>query len=361
MRNNINPNQISLFDSLKNRSLRKLGGGRIKGFCHEYNNIISLDNLLISWQEFLRGKRKRKDVAEFSAHFMNNVLELHNDLKTKTYRHGDYQAFKINDPKPRDIHKASIRDRLVHHAIYRILYRYYDKLFIYDSYSCRNKKGTHRALNRFKDFACIVSKNNTQTCWILQCDIKKFFASIDHSVLKSILEKHIDDRDILWLLKQVIDSFNVEEKDNIGLPLGNLTSQLLVNIYMNEFDQFIKRTIKAKYYIRYADDFIIIHKDKNYLENLIYKIAEFLNKQLKLSLHPNKVFIKTHNSGIDFLGWVNFPNYRVLRTKTKKRMFKKITIKDSSKYTIQSYLGLLSHGNSYKLCKKIEGMSKLDS
>ena len=260
----------------------------------------------------MRGKRKRKDVAGFQLNLMDNILELHNDLKNKTYKHGGYTSFKINDPKPRHIHKASVRDRLVHHAIHRILYPYFDKKFIYDSYSCRKGKGTHKAINRFDAFARKVSKNDTKTCWVLKCDIKKFFASIDHQILKSILAKYIKDKDILWLLNQVIDSFNSPKNPNSliyhisytnkGLPLGNLTSQLLVNIYMNEFDQYVKHKLKAKCYIRYADDFVILSQSKTKLENYLQCIGIKLRKDLKLEIHPNKIFIKTIASGVDFLG-----------------------------------------------------------
>jgi len=130
---------------------------------HIYNDIISFENLLISWREFLKGKRKRRDVAEFSLHLIDNILALHKDLIEKKYKHGKYWAFSINDPKPRNIHKASVRDRLVHHAIYRILYSYFDGKFIYDSYSCRNEKGTHKAVNRLKESGGKISKNNTMT------------------------------------------------------------------------------------------------------------------------------------------------------------------------------------------------------
>jgi retron-type reverse transcriptase len=320
-----------------------------------------VENLLESFREFLRGKRKRKDVAEFSLHFLDNIFALHQELADKTYRHGGYQAFKINDPKPRDIHKASVRDRLVHHAIHRILYPYFDRKFIFDSYSCRINKGTHKAINRLSHFSRKVSKNNTQTCWILKCDIRKFFASIDHKILKKILAKNIEDEYALWLLAQIIDSFispqssscEGEGEENIGLPLGNLTSQLFVNIFMNEFDQFAKRRLKIKHYIRYADDFVIFHENKKYLENLILEISKFLEARLKLSLNPDKVFIKTLSSGIDFLGWVNFSEHRVLRTGAKKRMMRRIR-KNQKIETINSYLGLLSHGNAHNLSMKIK-------
>lgn len=332
---------------------------------HNYDNIISVENLLISWREFLNGKRKRKDVILFSMNLMDNIYSLHNDLKNKTYKHSDYEAFKINDPKPRDIHKAMVRDRLLHHAIYRIQYPYFDKKFIYDSYSCRIGKGTHKAIYRFESFIRKVSKNNTKTCWVLKCDIKKFFANIDHNALKEILSKTVFDTDTLWLLEQVIDSFHtnthishgvnmqysnsaIARYEYRGLPLGNLTSQLLVNIYMNEFDQFVKHKLKVKYYIRYADDFVAISQDKKYLEDILEQMKEFLENNLKLNMHPDKVFIKTIYSGVDFLGWVHFPKHRVLRTSTKKRMFKNIN-ENLKPETLTSYFGMLSHGNTYKL------------
>ena len=283
---------------------------------------------------------------------MDNLYFFHRQLVEKTYRHGEYQAFKINDPKPRDIHKASVRDRIVHHAIYRILYPYFDRKFIFDSYSCRINKGTHRAINRFRDFVRIVSQNNTKTCWILKCDIRKFFASIDHEILKAILKKYISNKNVLWLLAQIIDSFSTIGKNKIGLPLGNLTSQLFVNIYMNEFDQFMKRKLKVKYYIRYADDFVIFSNNRNYLRNIIKEISEFLEIKLKLSLHPNKLYIKTWSTGVDFLGWVNFPNHRILRTSTKRRMMRNLSRK-LLKESVASYSGLLSHGNSYKILSAI--------
>lgn len=324
---------------------------RIK-FIHTYDNIISLENLLLVWAEFKKGKKYRKDVEEFERNLMGNIISLHESLKNKTYIHGGYYAFNISDPKPRNIHKATVRDRLLHHALYRVLYPYFDKKFIHDLYSCRTNKGTHKAINRFRDFSRKVSRNNTCTYWVLKCDIKKFFANIDHEVLKSILSKTVFDANVLWLLDRVIDSFS----SNLiglacgvkGLPLGNLTSQLLVNIYMNEFDQFVKRELKVKYYIRYADDFVVLHNDKMYLETILGQMKDFLETKLKLQMHPDKVFIKTLASGIDFLGWVNFPYHRVLRTVTKRRMLKNLK-ENSKKESKQSYLGMLKHGNAHKL------------
>jgi len=318
---------------------------------HKFEDIVSVDNLLLAWQEFDKGKRNKKDVQEFSFRLMDNILSLHYDLVNFSYKHGEYQAFKIYDPKPRDIHKASVRDRLVHHTLYRILSLFFNRIFISDSFSCRLKKGTHKAINRFRSFGYKVSKNNTKTCWILKCDIKKFFANINHQILIKILEEYIPDKKIIWLIKEVISSFH-STKPGSGLPLGNLTSQLLVNIYMNNFDQFLKHKLKVKYYIRYSDDFVIFAQNQQKLEQIIPKIQDFLENRLKLRLNPNKISIKTLNSGEDFLGWVHFPGHRVLRTTTKKRMFKIIKTSPTPE-TLNSYLGLLKHGNTYKLKMKL--------
>ena len=182
--------------------------------------------------------------------------------------------------------------------------------------------------------------------------MRKFFASIDQNILLRILEKHIPDQDILNLLSEIIGSFHTEEGK--GLPLGNLTSQLLVNVYMNEFDQFMKHQAKAKYYIRYADDFVIFSDDKGQLKTILIQINAFLEFHLGLKLHPDKVFIKTVVSGVDFLGWMHFPDHRVLRTVTKRRAFRNIREKEGKRETVESYLGLMRHGNAYKLRKRIE-------
>jgi retron-type reverse transcriptase len=292
--------------------------------------------LLAAWQEFLRGKRHRQDVQKFSLNLMDNIFSLHQDLLYQTYEHGGYETFKINDPKPRDIHKATVRDRLLHHAVYRILYPFFDRTFIADSYSCRLNKGTHKAINRFRKFAYKTSKNNTKTCWILKGDIRKFFANIDHEILLRILREYIPDEKIIWLLEKIINSFSSTTKGvglpcvalaKKGLPLGNLTSQLFVNIYMNRFDQFVKHRLLCHFrpeiginssgnpellcfvlsdyfrleqptppqsteaplqggesnhfpqeencYIRYADDFVIFSENKKWLEDFIPAIKDF--------------------------------------------------------------------------------------
>lgn len=203
---------------------------------HSYEHIISFENVLKAWREFSRDKRRQKEVVEFSLHLLDEVLRLQRELYERRYRHGLYRHAKLYDPKERDIHIASVRDRLLHHAIYRVVYPHFDKTFIYDSYSCRCSKGTHKAFKRFCEYARDASHNHMRTVWVLKCDIRKFFANIDHAILKQILARYIVDADTLRLFGVIIDSFHTDGRQGVGLPLGNLTSQLLVNIYMNEFD-----------------------------------------------------------------------------------------------------------------------------
>ena len=321
-----------------------------KKFLVNYDDIISMDNLLLAWHEFVKGKKSKPDVLNFSLHLFDNILQLHSDFANKTYQHGGYQSFYITDPKLRHIHKASVRDRLVHHAVYRQLYPLFAKTFIADSFSCQLGKGTHRAVKRFNNFACQSSKNNTKTCWVLKCDIRKFFENIDHKALLKMLNEYIVDKDIINLLAEIIKSFQVNLGK--GLPLGNLTSQLFVNIYMNKFDQFVKHKLKAKYYLRYADDFLFLSNDRTSLDKYLRSVDEFLRNELKLELHPQKLFIKTIASGVDFLGWVNFHHHTTLRTKTKRRMFKRLS-KNATPESLASYLGLLRHGDTYALQQKV--------
>jgi len=310
-----------------------------------------MENLLLTWKRFLRGKKHKKDVIQFQAELAKNLASLYTDLKNKTYVHGPYSAFNISDPKPRNIHKAEVRDRVVHHLIYKELYWYFHFRFIHDSYSCRLHKGTHRALDRFRVFERKVSKNHTRTCFVLKGDIRKFFASIDHNVLVKILERHIADSDIRWLLSQVRSSFCTTAPE-IGLPLGNLTSQLLVNVYMHEFDMYLKQELRIKYYIRYVDDFVILSESRKYLEDILPKLHQFLHARLRLTLHEHKVYIQTYDSGIDFLGWVHFPYHRQIRTTTKRKIIRMMN-GYPKRETVQSYRGLLGHGNTHRLQKEL--------
>ncbi len=313
-----------------------------------------MKNLLDAWTEFLVGKKKKLDVQGFKERLLENIRELHNDLVTHQYEHEAYYHFRIADPKLRDIHKASVRDRLLHHAIHRKLYPFYDRLFIADSFSCREEKGTHKAMDRFQKFAGSVSKNNTRTCWVLKLDVRKFFASIDHDVLLSILYRRVPNLETMWLFERVISSFSSGIPGK-GLPLGNLTSQLFANVYMNELDQFMKQVLKIKHYIRYADDFVVLSKDRDWLLHQLPKIDEFLWNTLRLHIHPKKIELRTLSSGIDFLGWRHSERYRTLRKATEERMFQNL-VEKPTEAVAASYLGLLHHGNAHTLQNKVENI-----
>ena len=213
-----------------------------------------------------------------------------------------------------------------------------------------------------------VSQNNTRRCYALKCDIRKFFDSVDHNILLGILEKRIKDAKVMGLMREIVESFEANKRnlfDRRGVPIGNLTSQIFANIYMNEFDQFVKHELKIKYYARYTDDFIIISTNKEYLENLIPTIQDFLETKLCLELHPKKVHITKHIRGVDFLGYVILPEHIKLRTKTKQRIFRKLKenvhrhksgkISELTLYSsLKSYLGVLSHANAYKLGQELQ-------
>ena len=322
--------------------------------------ITNIENLYHSWLEFKNGKRKKRDVQLFERNLEDNLFELRNDFEKKTYQHSNYTSFYITDPKLRHIHKAVVRDRIVHHAIYRVLYPMFDKSFIYDSYSCRDDKGTHRAVNRLTVFSKKASRNYTDTCFVLKCDVRKFFDSVDHEILKGLIRARIKDADTLALMDGIIGSFGKDlgyiNNNQIlldfaspkGMPIGNLTSQLFANVYLNELDQFVKHILRVRFYIRYCDDFVILDPDKRKLDEYRQKVGDFLKSKLKIALHKDKVSIGRLSQGIDFLGYIVKPHYRILRTKTKNRMLRRVNKKNGP-----SYLGLLKHCNGHELEKAV--------
>ena len=345
----------------------QVGGGSVQSIFHD---ITSLSNLLRAWKEFKRGKASKIDIVEFEFHLEDNLFALHHELVEKNYKPEPYHAFFVYDPKRRHIHKASMRDRVLHQAIFRVLYPIFNKHFIFDSFSSRIGKGTHAGSKRL--FAALrkASKNWRHSVFALKCDVRKFFDSIDHGILRALIERKIQDPETLRLLEQVIGSFKMcitsrrPFQSDTGLPLGNVTSQFFANIYLNELDQFAKHVLKTKFYFRYADDFIIVHRDKEFLEKCLGRIKIFLESELKLQLHPDKVSIRKLRQGIDFVGYVILPSAAVLRTKTKKRILKKwqkakeemhageIT-EENFNQTKVSYMGVLKHCKSNKIKRKI--------
>jgi retron-type reverse transcriptase len=285
-----------------------------------------------------------------------------------TYKPDPYVSFYVEDPKLRHIHKATVRDRVLHQAVFSVLYGVFDKHFIFDSYSSRNYKGTHKGNERAELFLSKATANWTRQAWCLKCDVRKFFDSIDHEILFSLIGKKISDERTIRLVEIILKSF--EKSVGKGLPLGNVTSQLFANIYMNEFDQFMKHTLKARLYARYCDDFVIVDRNKNVLKIYISEIRQFLLEKLKLDLHPNKVSIRKARQGIDFLGYVVLPHRKVVRLKTKRRILRKIVetqkqfkignlTKETFKQITASYKGVLSHGKNKRVELFINNMIKI--
>ncbi len=333
-----------------------------------FNKLITPENLFFAWEEFRRDKKKKEDVLLFEKNLEREIFSLHRDLKSFTYRHSGYAGFYISDPKRRHIHKAQVRDRVLHHAIMSILYPLYEKVFIHNSFSCRIGKGTHKGVEALRSMLYKASKNNTRNVYILKCDIEKFFDSISHEILLSVLSSRIKDQELMNLLVEVVESFTSDRStlfDRCGVPIGNLTSQLFANVYMDVFDQFIKHDLKVKYYARYTDDFVIVSESKEYLVQLLPQIRSFLKEKLKIQIHPKKITITKFGRGIDYLGYVLFPHFTLVRKRTQKRALRKINekillykkeeiSKDKVHATLMSYLGVLSHADTFRFSEKLK-------
>lgn len=336
-----------------------------------YPKLITKENIFWGYKEFLKGKKTKKDVVDFGENKENNLNKLRKELVGKTYQPGGYSQFFVHDPKPRTIHKANVTDRIVHHIVSDVLEKIFEPTFIHHSYACRKEKGTHKGVFALQTMARKESLNNTRTCWVLKCDIKKFFAGVNHKTLLKLLAKRIGDQDFLNLLEKIIYSFCSNKTINLvneeGIPIGNLTSQFFSNVYLNELDQYVKHQLKIKYYLRYADDFAFISHDRTFLLNLINPIRKFLKQELDLELHPGKIIMNKFSSGVDFLGYIVFPKYILPRTKTKRRLLKKIKekikqfksgkiTKESLNQTIQSYYGFLIHANTYNFKQELQNL-----
>ena len=337
----------------------------MRKFNNIFEQIISVENLFSAWDSFHSGKKNKPDVLRFEWDLESNIFRLHRLLKSKKYTHGPYTSFFIQDPKQRHIHKATVQDRVLHHAIFNVLNPIFEPTFVAASFSCRVDKGTHKGVDAVTTMVRQVSRNGTQPCYALKCDIQKFFFRIDHGILLTMLRKKLQDKDALWLLEQVIGSFSINPGEAKGLPIGNLTSQIFANIYMNEFDQYMKHVLEVKHYARYTDDFIILSQSTEYLESLLKPIASFLDTRLAVNLHPKKTVIRKVTQGIDFLGYTIFLHHRLVRTKTKQRMFRKLKLKtqefragkvDVEKLgqSLQSYHGVLSHADAHHLQEQMD-------
>lgn len=269
-----------------------------------------------------KGKSKKWYVKEFESNLNSELIKLKIELETQTYRPNPLKRFIIRDPKTRVIHASAFRDRIVHHAICNLIEPIFEKLFIYDSYANRKKKGVHAGLTRFDEYKEKITKTgqlvknakdeNMIRGYALKADIKHYFDTIDLEVLMKIIKKKITDEKVLQLIKIILDNHNLKIKGK-GMPLGNLTSQFFANVYLNELDYYVKHNLKIKYYIRYVDDFIILHDSG--VKLLLYKwlINNFLRQKLKLELHPEKSKILPLHRGIKLLGFKVFYHYKLPR------------------------------------------------
>ncbi len=325
-----------------------------------YDKICSYDNLLLAFYNSKKGKTKRRYIKRFQKHLKENLTKLQRELLNQTYEPHKLKPFVLRDPKTRKISKSAYRDRVVHHSLCNLIVPDFDKDFIYDSHANRIGKGTLKAIERFDKFKRIVSKNNTRECFVLKADIKHYFDEIDHQILINIIKRKIKDERVIWLIEKIL----AVNKKTKGMPLGNLTSQFFANLYLNELDQFVKHKLKAKYYIRYVDDFVILHEDKKQLEKWKIEIDNFLKERLDLELHPSKSNVLKLNSGINFLGFRIFYHYRLIRKNNLKnfeRKFNKIRIlfdeevigREKALHSLEGWLAYCSHANTYKYRKHI--------
>ncbi len=299
----------------------------MKTYKNLFSKICSFENLYFSYLKARRGKNNKKEVLKFTYNLERNLFVLQKELLTEKYKTGKYRKFTIYEPKKREISALPFRDRIVHHSLYSVLEPIFEKYFISDSYACRKNKGTHKGIDKLQYF---LIKEKPK--YVLKCDVRKYFASVNHLILKKIISKRIKDKKTLSLIYEIIDSTKSEK----GIPIGNLTSQLFANIYLNELDLFLKERQKIKFYLRYMDDFLILGNSKKQLWFLKNKINKFLLFKLKLELHYSKSLIFPSLKGIDFLGYVCFPFHKLARKSTISNFLRKIKIKIKKYYIRKS-------------------------
>jgi RNA-directed DNA polymerase len=337
---------------------------------HLYPQIVSFENLYLAYREAARGKRGQSNVAAFDFDLEANLFQLQAELHAKTYRPGAYASFRIREPKPRLISAAPFRDRVVHHALVRVVEPIFERSFIPDSYANRVGKGTHRALDRCQEFA-------RRYPYVLQCDIRQFFPSVDLAILESSLARKIGDPDAMWLVGRILESgvgVLAGEYDMVwfpgddlfaanrprGLPIGNLTSQFWANCYLSPLDHFIQRDLKCPAYLRYVDDSLLFGDDKRTLWEWKRAIQAFLAGRLRLVLHARESTVYPVTNGIPFLGFRVYPGRRRLKRRNGVAFARRLRrgcaalARGALSYEelhqrVQGWVAHAAHGDTYRL------------
>ena len=314
-----------------------------------YEKICDLNNLYLAYSKARKGKGNTYGVLYFEKDLTGNLLYIQSELLSEVYKTSEYEVFKVYDPKEREIYRLPFKDRVVQHAVMNILEDIWTSTFISHTYSCIKGKGIHGALKHIKRDL----KDAPGTTYCLKMDIKKFYPSIDHDIMKVIIRKKIKDVRLLNLLDGIIDSAP-------GVPIGNYLSQYLANLYLSYFDHWLKEDKHVKYYYRYADDMIVLNESKEYLHQLRVDIEQYLITKLKLQLKHNYQVFPLESRGLDFVGYVFYHNHILMRKRIKKRFCRcaaKLNKKNIStkeyKMKLCSWLGWAKHCNSRNLIKKI--------
>lgn len=305
----------------------------MKTYKNLFNKLCSLENIRLAFEKAKKRKSEKWYVKEFEINLDNELTKLKTELETQIYKPKPLKRFIVRDPKTRVIHASAFRDRVVYHAICNIIESIFEKRFISDSYASRKNKGVHAGLKRFDEFERkvtyngkplrIAKDNNMVIGHALKADIKHYFDTVDIDILMNIIKKKIADTKVLRLIKIILDNHDFKVKGK-GMPLGNLTSQFFANVYLSELDYYLKHNLKAKYYIRYVDDFVILHDSKQKL--LLYKwlITNFLKQKLKLELHPDKSNVIPLHNGVTLLGFRVFYHYKIPRKSNMEKFERKL-------------------------------------
>jgi len=342
-------------------------------------SIFSFKNIYQCYLDCRRKKRNTRNALQFEINAEENIFKLEQELKGHIYHPSRSILFAATKPKLREIFAADFPDRVVHHILVKELEKIWEPVFIHDSYACRLERGTHKAVKRLQKFLRRITKNGNIRAYYLQLDIKDFFTSIDKNILFSLIKDKVKDPEVLWLAEKIIfwdcttsyikrdpgrllsnippnkSLFGKENKH--GVPIGNLSSQFFANVYLNELDQYVKHSLKAHYYLRYVDDFVILSENPIQLRAYKAQIEEFLATRLKLQLHPKRHKLLPVSGGIDFLGYITRHNYILVRRRVLNNLRAKIAelrgfptkLKDS----LASYFGHFRWANSYRLKQKI--------